>query len=53
MALRFIEPFKDHLQDACLGSVSEIFDGNEPLIPEAVLHRPGVWQRYSEPMLRT
>ncbi|CDG34798.1 glycogen debranching protein [Acetivibrio thermocellus BC1] len=33
MALRFIEPFKDHLQDACLGSVSEIFDGNEPLIP--------------------
>ncbi|ODM26037.1 glycogen debranching protein [Clostridium sp. Bc-iso-3] len=33
MALRFIEPFKDHLQDACLGSISEIFDGNEPLIP--------------------
>lgn len=33
MALRFIEPFKDHLEDACLGSISEIFDGNEPLIP--------------------
>jgi len=36
MALRFIEPFKDHLQDACLGSVSEIFDGNEPLIPRGL-----------------
>ncbi|HOA96589.1 MAG TPA: amylo-alpha-1,6-glucosidase [Acetivibrio saccincola] len=33
MALRFIEPFKDHLEDACLGSISEIFDGDEPLVP--------------------
>ncbi|TYQ16400.1 UNVERIFIED_CONTAM: putative glycogen debranching enzyme [Acetivibrio alkalicellulosi] len=33
MAARFIEPFKDHLNDACIGSISEIFDGNEPLIP--------------------
>lgn len=33
MALRFIEPFKDHLEDGCLGSISEIFDGDEPLIP--------------------
>lgn len=33
MALRFIKLFEDHLQDACLGSISEIFDGNEPLIP--------------------
>lgn len=32
-AMRFIEPFADHLRDACIGSVSEIFDGNEPLIP--------------------
>lgn len=33
MALRFIEPFKEHLEDGCLGSISEIFDGDEPLIP--------------------
>lgn len=33
MALRFIEPFKEHLEDECLGSISEIFDGDEPLIP--------------------
>ena len=33
MAIKFIEPFIDHFQDACLGSISEIFDGNEPLIP--------------------
>lgn len=33
MALNFIKPFKDHLYDACIGSISEIFDGNEPLIP--------------------
>lgn len=31
--LRFMEPFIDHLQDACVGSVSEIFDGDEPHIP--------------------
>lgn len=29
----FITPFRDHLADACIGSISEIFDGNEPLIP--------------------
>lgn len=33
MAIKFIEPFIDHLADACLGSISEIFDGDEPLIP--------------------
>lgn len=29
----FFEPFHDHLRDACIGNISEIFDGNEPLIP--------------------
>ncbi len=33
VALKLLEPFKDHMYDACLGSISEIFDGNEPLIP--------------------
>jgi len=28
----FFLPFYDHLRDACIGNISEIFDGNEPLI---------------------
>ncbi len=31
--LKFIYPFKDHLKDACIGSISEIFDGDLPNIP--------------------
>lgn len=30
---KFIEPIKEHLKDAGIGSISEIFDGNEPLTP--------------------
>jgi predicted glycogen debranching enzyme len=30
---KIIEPFKDHLNDACIGSISEIFDGESPNIP--------------------
>lgn len=33
IAKSFIDPFRDHLRDACIGSISEIFDGSEPLIP--------------------
>lgn len=29
----FFLPFRDHLRDACIGSISEIFDGDEPLLP--------------------
>lgn len=29
----FLKSFKDHLNNACLGSISEIFDGDEPLNP--------------------
>jgi predicted glycogen debranching enzyme len=32
-ARRFVEPFLDHLDDACLGSVSEIFDAEPPYTP--------------------
>jgi predicted glycogen debranching enzyme len=32
-ALDFIKPFIDHLKDAGLGNISEIFDGNEPHYP--------------------
>lgn len=29
----FFAPFKDHFRDACVGNISEIFDGDEPLVP--------------------
>lgn len=29
----FFLPFRDHLQDACINNISEIFDGDEPLLP--------------------
>ena len=29
----FIAPFRDHIKDACIGSISEIFDGDEPFMP--------------------
>lgn len=31
-ARHLIEPVKDHLMDGCVGSIAEIFDGNEPNI---------------------
>lgn len=31
-AMHLIEPLKDHLRDGCIGSIAEIFDGNEPNI---------------------
>lgn len=31
-AMHLIEPLKDHLRDGCVGSIAEIFDGNEPNI---------------------
>jgi len=37
VAKQILEPFRDHLCDACVGSVSEIFDGNEPLIPRGAV----------------
>lgn len=33
MARRLLEPMADHLRDGCLGSIAEIFDGNEPITP--------------------
>ncbi len=32
MARRMLEPIEDHLRDGCVGSIAEIFDGNEPII---------------------
>ncbi len=33
MMATFLKPFRDHLNHGCLGSISEIFDGDEPLNP--------------------
>ena len=33
IVVSFITPMADHLQDGCLGSISEIFDGDAPFIP--------------------
>ncbi|MDD4495580.1 MAG: amylo-alpha-1,6-glucosidase [Eubacteriales bacterium] len=34
-AARFLlEPFKAHLDESCIGSISEIFDGNDPMLPK-------------------
>ena len=33
LAGSFIEPMADHLQNGCLGSTSEIFDGDAPFVP--------------------
>ena len=32
-ALSFIEPLSEHLADGCIGSISEIFDGDSPFTP--------------------
>lgn len=32
-ALSFLKPMANHLDDACIGSISEIFDGDLPLLP--------------------
>ena len=32
-ARSFIKPMANHLQDGCIGSISEIFDGDAPFIP--------------------
>lgn len=31
-AKKLLEPMKDHLMDGCVGSIAEIFDGDEPNI---------------------
>ena len=36
-AARFLEGFAPHLQEACIGTISEIFDGNEPFSPRGCI----------------
>ncbi|OAT80246.1 amylo-alpha-1,6-glucosidase [Desulfotomaculum copahuensis] len=36
-AARLLSPFRDHLRDHGTGFISEIFDGNEPVIPRGAI----------------
>jgi predicted glycogen debranching enzyme len=36
-ARRFLDGFRDHLNEACVGSISEIFDGNAPFKPRGCI----------------
>jgi predicted glycogen debranching enzyme len=36
-ARRLLEPLTDHMNDACIGSVSEIFDAEEPFAPRGCI----------------
>jgi len=36
-ARMFLQPMADHLMDACVGSLSEIFDGNAPMQPKGAI----------------
>jgi glycogen debranching enzyme len=33
LARSFLLPIENHLQDGCVGSISEIFDGDAPFTP--------------------
>ncbi|MFN8596019.1 MAG: amylo-alpha-1,6-glucosidase [Anaerolineae bacterium] len=33
-ALSYLAPFEQHLHDACVGSISEVFDGDAPHLPK-------------------
>lgn len=35
LCMKLIEPFYDHLRNRCIGSISEIFDGDSPYEPKA------------------
>jgi len=41
-----IEGFADHLQEAGLGSVSEIIDAEPPFAPRGCVAQPGAWPSY-------
>ena len=52
----FLKPFKDHLYHGCLGNISEIFDGDEPLTPRGCFAQAWsvaeVLRAYTEHVLR-
>jgi predicted glycogen debranching enzyme len=55
-ALKLLQPFEDHLRDACLGSISEILEGDPPHLPRGCVAQAwGVaevlrmWMELSQP----
>jgi glycogen debranching enzyme len=49
----WLAPLRNHLSDAGLGHISEIFDGDPPIVRLAALRKPGAWQSYCGQQLRT
>jgi glycogen debranching enzyme len=37
IAREFLRGFEDHLSQACIGSISEVFDGNDPFRPRGCI----------------
>lgn len=33
VAMKLLEPFRSHLEDACIGQISEVFSGSDPMLP--------------------
>ena len=52
-ASEWLMPLKNHLSDAALGHISEIFDGDAPQRPAGCARRPGVWVKCCVPMSKT
>jgi glycogen debranching enzyme len=55
IARSFLEPMSQHLQSACVGSLSEIFDGNAPMTPRGAFAQAWtvaevlrVWQIFTD-----
>jgi glycogen debranching enzyme len=40
-ALELLRPFTHHLRDGCLGSVSEILEGDPPHLPRGAIAQAG------------
>jgi len=36
-ARRFLDGFTNHLSESCIGSISEIFDGDSPFVPRGCI----------------
>lgn len=57
LALKMIMPLKDHLYDACIGNISEIFDGDEPLRPRGCFAQAWsvgeILRAYAEAVMRS
>ncbi len=59
-ALSFLEPFRLHLNEACLGQIGEIFDASPPFVARgcfaqawSVAEILRVWLKYGSPIDRT